>query len=50
MCTIDAKFIDPNRPDTEGCTFNQPTNLSFSTRKVRVNKTQVPVSPHIHGL
>ncbi len=47
---IDAKNIDPFKPETEGCTFNQPTNYSFSTRKVRVNKTQVPVSPHIHGL
>jgi hypothetical protein len=49
-CMIDAKIPQFNRPQTEGCTFNQPTNYSFPTRKVRVNKTQVPISPHIHGL
>lgn len=49
-CMIDAKISNYDMPQTEGCTFNQPTNYSFSSRKVRVNKTQVPISPHIHGL
>lgn len=49
-CSIDAKIIDYTRPQTEGCTYNLPTNFSFPSRKVRVNKTQIPVSPHIHGL
>jgi hypothetical protein len=49
-CLTDAKIQDYYHPQTEGCTFNQPTNYSFPSRKVRVNKTQVPISPHIHGL
>lgn len=49
-CMIDAKILPTTSPQQEGCTYNKPTNYSFSTRKVRVNKTQVPLSPHIHGL
>lgn len=49
-CMIDAKITRPYMPQTEGCTFNKPTDYGYSTRKVRVNKNQVPISPHIHGL
>ena len=49
VCSIDAKW-PYNVPEQEGCTFNDPTAYGYSSRKVQVNRNQVPTSPHIHGL
>jgi len=47
-CSVDARMSTDK--DSSGCTFNNPTYLGFPTKKVRVSKTKVPISPHIHGL
>jgi len=32
------------------CTYKDPTDLGRPSKKIRVNSTQIPISPHIHGL
>jgi hypothetical protein len=48
-CSIDAR-IDTT-PEKSGCTFMDPTNFLYNgTKKVRISKKNVPMSPHIHGI
>ena len=44
LCTVTQKEL------SDKCSYYKPTDYIYKTLKHRVDRTAIPMSPHIHGL